>query len=149
MASSLAAKEDAIVILKLYELRTEAVMRKAREWVLVHFWPNSVEDIRAVLNNFGSDENAFLRQVTSYWEMAAALVNHGTLDCELFLETNAEPFFLLAKFWPFLAEVRGSAPTFLRQVEQLTVKSTIARQRLDTMLANMDKRRQVATANGR
>lgn len=149
MASSLAAKEDALVLLKLYELRTEPVMRKAREWLLVRFWPRSAEEIREVLNNFGSEENAFLRQVTSYWEMAAALVNHGTLDCDLFLETNGEPFFLLAKFWPFLAEIRGSAPRFLHQVEQLTVKSSIARQRLDAMLANMEKRRQGATADGR
>jgi hypothetical protein len=146
MASSLAAKEDAIVILKLYELRTDAVMRKAREWLLVRFWPKSVDEILVILNDFGSEENAFFRQVTSYWEMAAALVNHGTLDCDLFLETNAEPFFLLAKFWPFLGEVRGSAPNFLHQVEQLTVKSTIAKQRLDKMLANMERRREGAPA---
>ncbi len=146
MASSLAAKEDAIVILKLYELRTEPVMRKARDWVLARFWPQSSREVQAILGNFGSEENAYLRQVTSYWEMAAALVNHGTLDCDLFLETNGEPFFLLAKFWPFLEDIRSTLPNFLRQVEQLTIKSAIARQRLDAMLANMERRRATAGA---
>jgi hypothetical protein len=145
MASTLAAREDAIVILKLYELRTDPVMRKAREWITVRFWPKSAEEIQAVLNDFGSEENAFFRQVTTYWEMAAALVNHGTLDPELFVATNSEPFFLLAKFWPFLGELRASAPHFMSQVEQLTGKSTVAKERLEGMVASMAKRARTVT----
>jgi hypothetical protein len=145
MASTLAAREDAIVILKLYELRTDPVMRKAREWITVRFWPKSAEEIQAVLNDFGSEENAFFRQVTTYWEMAAALVNHGTLDPELFVATNSEPFFLLAKFWPFLGELRASAPHFMTQVEQLTGKSTVAKERLEGMVASMAKRARTVT----
>jgi hypothetical protein len=145
MASTLAAREDAIVILKLYELRTDPVMRKAREWITVRFWPKSAEEIQAVLNDFGSEENAFFRQVTTYWEMAAALVNHGTLDPELFVATNSEPFFLLAKFWPFLGALRASAPHFMSQVEQLTGKSTVAKERLEGMVASMAKRARTVT----
>jgi hypothetical protein len=145
MASTLAAREDAIVILKLYELRTDPVMRKAREWITVRFWPKSAEEIQAVLNDFGSEENAFFRQVTTYWEMAAALVNHGTLDPELFVATNSEPFFLLAKFWPFLGELRASAPHFMTQVEQLTGKSTVAKERLEGMVASKAKRARTVT----
>lgn len=145
MASTLAAREDAIVILKLYELRTDPVMRKAREWITVRFWPKSAEEIQAVLNDFGSEENAFFRQVTTYWEMAAALINHGTLDPELFVATNSEPFFLLAKFWPFLGELRASAPHFMTQVEQLTGKSTVAKERLEGMVASMAKRARTVT----
>jgi hypothetical protein len=141
MAQTLAAKEDAIVILKLYELRTDPVMRKARDWITVRFWPKSAEEIQAVLNDFGSEENAFFRQVTTYWEMAAALVNHGTLDPELFAATVGEPFFLLAKFWPFLGEVRSTAPHFMSQVEQLTAKSTVAKERFEALKAGMEKRR--------
>lgn len=36
--------DDARLILQLYELKREPEMRKARQWWLVTFWPNSADD---------------------------------------------------------------------------------------------------------
>ncbi len=92
----MATAVDADLILKLYELRTEAAMRESRA-LLGAMSINSFADIAAVQKAAGSRENAAWRQVISYWEMAAALVLHGTLDAELFLDTNGENFFIYAK----------------------------------------------------
>lgn len=144
MDTNLAAREDAATILKLYELRTDPVMREARHWITTKFWPQSAEEIVALIGDFGSQENCWFRQVTTYWEMAAALVNHGILAPALFCDTNGEPFFLLAKFWPFLAQVRQQSPSFMKQMESLTEQSTQARQKLEGMLPTMEKRRAAA-----
>jgi hypothetical protein len=140
MESTLAAREDAVTILKLYELRQEAVLRRARTWLTVEFWPTSAEDVRVILADFGSETNCWLRQVTTYWEMATALVNHGILAPDLFIDTNGEPFFIAAKFWPHLPQIRTTSPGFLTQMEKLVERSGQARQRLETMQASVAKR---------
>jgi hypothetical protein len=117
---------DAQVILKLYNLRREAEMRKARAWWLGEFWPRSVEDFTKVSAAMGTQENNWMRQVSGYWEMAASLAVHGAVSSELFLEPSfsGEMFFLFAKVNPFLKELREKiSPTMLRNVEQL-IKST-------------------------
>jgi hypothetical protein len=117
---------DAQVILKLYNLRREPEMRKARAWWLGEFWPKSVEDFTKLSAAMGSQENNWLRQVSGYWEMAASLAVHGAVSPDLFLEPSfsGEMFFLFAKVNPFLKELREKvSPTMLRNVEQL-IKST-------------------------
>ena len=69
-----ATAHDAKLILKLYDLRREAEMRKARNWFGAEFWPQSADEVMKVVNAFPSQENAWLRQVGGYWEMAASLV---------------------------------------------------------------------------
>jgi len=102
-----ATASDAELILKLYDLRREAEMRKARNWWL-GFWPESVEDVMKVAGAIGTQENAWLRQVGGYWEMAASLVLHGALNKELFLEPGfcGEMFVTFSKVQPFLKELR-------------------------------------------
>ena len=77
-------------------------MREARAWLTGQFFPQTAEEFFAVANARSSQENAWYRQVTSYWEMAAALVLHGALNAELFVDCNNEPFFIYAKFLPLL-----------------------------------------------
>ena len=100
MESMLATPADAEIILKLYELRTEALMREARAWMVGEFWPTTAEEFFAVALNPADPHNAFLRQVITYWEMAAAMVLHGAVSADLFVDCNGEGFFLLAKFAP-------------------------------------------------
>lgn len=140
METTLAAREDAATILKLYELRQEPVLRRARAWMTGEFWPTSAEEIRVVINDSGSETNCWFRQVTSYWEMAAALVNHGVLAPELFVDANTEPFYIAAKFWPYLQEIRAQSPHFLVQTEKLVERSAAARQRLEGMQARVKTR---------
>ncbi len=145
---TLAGREDAVTILKLYELRQEPVLRRARTWMTAEFWPTSADEVRTILADFGGEKNCWFRQVTTYWEMATALVNHGVLNPELFLDTNAEPFLVAAKFWPMLDEIRTTAPQFLIQMQRLTDRSQLARQRLELMVAGVEKRRAAALSRG-
>jgi hypothetical protein len=140
METTLAAREDAATILKLYELRQEPVLRKARAWMTAEFWPTSAEEIRIVIADSGSERNCWFRQVTTYWEMAAALVNHGVLAAELFVDANTEPFFLAAKFWPYLQEIRTQMPAFLVQMERLLERSAAGRQKLEVTQARVKQR---------
>ena len=113
---------DAELILKLYDLRREAEMRKARNWWL-GFWPQSADEIVKVANALGTQENAWLRQVGGYWEMAASFVLHGALNRELFLEGSfsGEMFLFFGKFEPFLKELREKMqnPNIFGNVEKV------------------------------
>ncbi len=138
-----ATANDAQVILKLYDLRREAEMRKARNWFGAEFWPQSAGDFLKVVNSFGSQENAWLRQVGSYWDMAASLVVHGALSEELFLASSGELFFIFAKFQPFLKELREKMnnPEAYAHIEKVATGSKLARQRLERVSKNVENRR--------
>lgn len=133
MERMLATPADAEIIIKLYQLRTEAVMRKARAWLVGEFWPRTPEEFFAVYDNPADKHNPFIRQVISYWEMAAAMVIHGAVSAELFVDSNAEGFFLLAKFAPILAAIREKNPSFLIKTSEMVRRFSSAAQRLDAI----------------
>lgn len=114
----MAKQDDANLILKLYELRRETVMRQARNWFVREFHPTSAA---AILEVMKGEHSAHYRMVTSYWEMAAALVNHGAIDAAMFADTNAEHVLVFAKVEPFLAELRAGYgnPKLLSGLEKL------------------------------
>lgn len=122
-----ATPTDAELILKLYDLRREAEMRKARNWWLVNFWPENADDFYKIGMSLGTQENNWLRQVSGYWEMAASLVLHGALNEDLFMETSfcGEMFFIFAKVHPILPELRDKfqSPTMWGNVEKLINRS--------------------------
>ena len=95
--------ESADLILKLYDLRREETMRKARNWIW-GFNPTSAQDYMTTMMD--PEVGAYLRMVTSYWDMAAAMVNHGAIDADLFNDTAGEHMFVFAKVEPFLADLR-------------------------------------------
>ena len=64
-----ATSADAELILKLYELRREPEMRKARNWWMNEFWPQSADDFIKLAMSFPSQENQWMRQAATYWEM--------------------------------------------------------------------------------
>jgi hypothetical protein len=120
-------QRDAELILKLYDLRREETMRKARSW-MISFNPESMQDI---VNMLMGENNAYFRQVTSYWEMAAALVNHGAIDGEMFNDTNGEHLVVFAKLQPFLADMRAQfGPNTLKNLEKLVMNTPDADKRL-------------------
>ncbi len=133
----LATPADAEIILRLYELRRETVMRQARAWVVGEFWPKTAEDYFAAMSPT-DPHNAYLRQVVSYWEMAAAMVLHGAVSAELFVDCNGEGFFLLAKFAPFIDDIRQRFPTFLSRTSDLVKRFTAAAGRYEVALKNVD-----------
>ena len=141
MERMLATPADAEIILRLYELRTEAEMRKARAWMTGEFWPTKAEEFLAVSANPADPHNAWFRQVITYWEMAAAMVLHGAVSAELFVDCNGEGFFLLAKFAPILSEIREKNPGFLSKTSELINRFSAAAQRYEVVLKAMEARR--------
>jgi hypothetical protein len=109
--------EEANLMLKLYELRREPVMRAARDWYAVEFHPQSAEEFNDTM--YG-EHSGHLRMVLSYWEMAAALVNRGAISLDLFAETQGECIGAFAKVEPVLADIRKAyGPEFFANVEKL------------------------------
>ena len=140
-----ATAQDAQVVMKLYDLRREAEMRKARHWWTAEFWPTSADDFMKVANAFPSQENSWMRQVGGYWDMAASLVLHGAVNEELFLSTgvSGEMSFIFAKIYPFLKEIRQKMnnPDLFANIEKVATGSKIARKRLERMLLTQAQRR--------
>ena len=130
--STKATAADAELIIKLYDLRREAEMRKARNWWLTTFWPESVDEIAKIGMAMGTQENNWLRQVGGYWEMAASMVLHGVLNEDLFLELgfSGEMFFFFTKISPFLPELRErfKSPNMFGNVEKLINRSKKGRE---------------------
>ncbi|HET9784650.1 MAG TPA: hypothetical protein VFP94_06810 [Terriglobales bacterium] len=131
----MADHEDANLILKLYDLRREAVMREARKWFAIEFHPNSAADVMAALQGPNS---AYLRMLAGYWEMVAALVLHDTIDAELFYDTTGEYMFFFAKVEPFLEDVRkqGGQPRMMKSLEKLVRQTPQSAERLKSMRDN-------------
>ncbi len=118
---------DADLILKLYDLRREETMRKARDW-MISFNPNNMQDILDVVMG---EQSAYFRMATSYWEMAASLVNHGGIDEEMFNDANGEHLVVFAKLQPFLADMRAQfSPHSFQHLEKLVMRVPNADQRL-------------------
>lgn len=114
---------DVIAILKLYEMRSEALMREARRWFFTEFAPVSGKDIVRLMLS-GEKQSAFYRMVVSHWETAASFVNNGGIDEKLFLDGNSEHVVVFAKLQPFVAEVRETIgePDYLSNLERLVMR---------------------------
>jgi hypothetical protein len=109
--------EEANLMLKLYELRREPVMRAARDWYAVEFHPQSLAEFNDTMLG---EHSGHLRMILSYWEMAAALVNRGAISLDLFAETQGECIGAFAKVEPVLADIRKAfGPEFLTNLEKL------------------------------
>jgi hypothetical protein len=140
-----ATPHDARLILKLYDLRREAEMRKARSWFTVEFWPQNADDFIKVANSFPSQESAWLRQVGGYWDMAASFVLHGALNEDLFLQPgcSGEMFAMLGRIYPFLKEFREktNSPDAFANIEKVATGSKSGRKRLERMVMMAEQRR--------
>ena len=130
---------DADVALRLYDLRREAEMRKARNWFAGEFWPRSFSELEQLMMQFGSPQNNWFRQVLSYWDMAAAFVVRGSMHPGLFYDTCGEAWFCYAKVKPFIQEARTkmNSPEFAANLERTIEGSAEGRERLQRMQDNI------------
>ena len=110
--------ESADLILKLYDLRREKKMRKARNWMF-GFNPSSADEYWQTMMD--PEVGAYLRMVVSYWDMAATMVNHGAIDADMFNETAGEHILVFAKLEPILGQLREmwQAPEALKNLEKV------------------------------
>ena len=127
-----ATAADGDLLLKLYDLRREPVMRQARVEMIAKFVPKSWEELAAVLKG-EHPLNVYYRMVSSYWEMAASMAKHGALHAELLAENFGEGYINFAKVQPYLAEMRKTAPKAYVNTEWFVKSSKEAKERYAMM----------------
>jgi hypothetical protein len=113
--------ESGRLILELFSFRRDPALRGARDWFIGSFHPQSVDDIVKVLSG---PDNPKYRMVVGYWDMAAALVHHGAIDRQMFIDANPEMFATFAKVEPLVAELRELTgnPEYLCHFEALVME---------------------------
>lgn len=129
--------EDADLILKLYDLRREPVMREARNWMFT-FNPTSVQD---VMETMVGEHSGHFRMVISYWDMACAMVTNGAIDEELFNQTNGEHIFVYMKIQPVIEGLRAMFDNqeFLKNLETVVKRIPDIETKLPAMRERMAK----------
>jgi hypothetical protein len=134
------AAEQAQLILHLYELRRETVMREARSFVGGSFLPASADDLVSIVSR-GGKETGFVLQAFGYWDMVCAFVVHGMLSEALVYDTCQEMYFQFAKIYPHLKGFRQkmNLPEWMQTLEKVAAGSPRARKRLAAMRASLDE----------
>lgn len=142
------AIQQAELILKLYELRRETVMREARSYIGGEFLPASADELIAIVIA-GGQHGAFVLQVYGYWDMVAAFVAHGALTPELVYDTCQEMYFQYAKIQPCLRDFRAkmNLPEWMINIERQVEGSKAGRKRLATMQENLAAMAKVRAAS--
>ncbi len=114
--------EEADLLIRLYDLRRDSLLRKARAWFLSQFEAHSWED---KLRKYSpdSEEERYARMVISFWDMAAALVNRGHISEALFFETNREHYLIWDKIKPWIQGARKDFknPMLYKNLEVLSI----------------------------
>jgi hypothetical protein len=124
----MATAADAEIVMRIYELRREETLRKARHFMVFGFNPKTLEELRAVSRDMTAADNAMWRQTLSFWEMAASLVLRGTVDPDLFFDSNGEGVLIYAKFHHFHAETeKESGNIFMQQTAALIAQYPAAK----------------------
>jgi len=123
--------DQANLLLRLYEIRREPRMRQARSWFLRHFHPQSLEEMNQTIPP-GSDEHTSLRMVTSYWEMAASMVDRGLIDDEFFFENNGEIWIVWDRLRHVAPELRAfyKNPSNFAHLEAVSKRFEVWRERI-------------------
>ncbi len=131
---------DAELVLKLYELRREDVMRASRSLIVTKFLPTSFDDVLAV-TKFEHPLNAAFRQCSTFWEMTYAMARHGVMHADFMLESNGEGLLLYSRIEPWLAEYREHvSPMGFRNAEWVATETTYGR-----LIAERFRKRMQAT----
>jgi hypothetical protein len=120
-----ATYDDANLVLRLYEFRREEKMREARAWFVANFKPKSMADIQELCPP-GSENNARMRMVTTYWDMAASFVTAGVLNPELFFASGREMLLVALRMRHVLNDIRAAYqdPGFLGNLETVAQQFT-------------------------
>jgi len=115
-----ATYDDANLVLRLYDMRREERMRKARAWFTAHFKVTSSDELSKLAPG-GSDENAYYRMVITYWDMAASFITGGVLDKELFFQSNRELLLVWERVKDVLPDIRAryKDPQLYAHLEQV------------------------------
>ena len=111
------------LLLQIYDMRREEKLRKARAWLLPNFAATTIKEF-SELYPAGTEPNAHFRQVVSYWDMVAAIVNRGMIDEDLFFETTGEATLTWMRVKDVVLQMREARknPLYLKNLETLAEK---------------------------
>jgi hypothetical protein len=130
---------DADLVLRLYDMRREAVLRESRRYLAAEFWPRSADELLAITKADHPGNTAF-RQVAGYWEMAYGLARHGIVNPDYLAENAGEGIFLFAKIQPWLRELRATgSPKTLRNTEWISTQCEEGRELLAYFRQRVEK----------
>ena len=119
--------EQADLMLRLYEIRRDPEMRRARAYIAHEFRATTWDDVGYMS---GSEQDRHFRMVTSYWEMVAAIVNRGLIDEDLFFDTQGEGLFIWTRVRDLVPEGRKRfRPTWLWNLERMARRHQAWRER--------------------
>ncbi len=122
---------DAELLLRLYEIRRESELRRARQWFLTEFTAQDWTEIKLRYLTH-SDEDRHFRMTTSYWEMVATLVNRGVLHADLFFDHTGEDIVAWERCKPWIAAARADIrPSYLCQFERMVEAHQAYRKRVN------------------
>jgi hypothetical protein len=131
---------DAELVLKIYDLRREAVMRESRDAINRDFWPRDEKEAVAI-TTMEHPLNRAWRQTTTYWEMVYGLAKHGVVHTEFMLESNGEGLLLFARVEPYLAAIRAAtSPRALKNAEWISSSCELAKAIMTTFRGRVQKR---------
>jgi hypothetical protein len=111
--------DDANLVLKLYDMRREERLRKARAWFAANFkGVATIEQFQKTCPP-GTDENASFRMTTTYWDMAASFVTAGVLNEALFYESGRELLLVWERARDYVGAFRqaNNDATYLKNLE--------------------------------
>jgi len=134
---------DAELVLRLYELRRDPVMRDSRDAMFTKFMPKTYDDLKAVATNNANPLNAAYRQTTSYWEMVYGMAKHGILHTDFLMESAGEGLYLYAKALPWLDKLRADTnrPQLFQNYEWVVNNSAVAKASFARITAAVEKLR--------
>ncbi|MEK7484880.1 MAG: hypothetical protein AABZ60_11175 [Planctomycetota bacterium] len=132
--------QDADLIIKLYDLRREDVMRASRKAINERFWPKNYEEMIAVTGPT-HELNTPFGQTSSYWEMVYGMAKNGIIDADYLVENNAEGLFLYARVLPYLEQFRKDmSPKAFRHAEWICQNSKNGAEMLEWFKSRIQKR---------
>jgi hypothetical protein len=119
--------EQADLMMRLYEMRRDPEMRRARAYMSHEFAAKTWDEIGYMA---GTDHDRWFRMVTSYWEMVAAIVNRGIIDEDLWFDTQGEGLFIWTRVRDLVPDGRKRfRPTWLWNLERMARRQQAWRER--------------------
>jgi hypothetical protein len=143
MLNDLPDHHDADLIIKLYDLRREGVMRESRTQINSKYWPTTVEEAVAV-TKLDHPLNAAFRQTVGYWEMVFGMARHGIVHADYLIENSGEGLFLFSRVEPYLAQLReASSQRAFRNAEWVSKNCEMGRVLMEGFRARIAKAAEV------
>ena len=118
---------DADLVLKLYDIRRETVMRASR--LTMNKWmPVTFDDVAEIAKP-DHPSNAAFRQVMGYWEMAFNMARHGVIHAEFLAEMSGEGLSFYAKVERFVEDLRkAGSPLAFKNSEWVAANTDMGKE---------------------